>query len=275
MAYRLLHTFGGKGNGPGQWASTLRGLAIDTRGRLLAAGGSHVQTSQAESGAPVSRWSTETPVLCVASDAKGRIVTGHAGRVDFHDPAGRRLDSWQDPDRLGQVTAIAVHRDSVFFADSAARLIRRYSTGGKWLNDIGGENPTRGFLIPNGVLSCAVDTHGVLHAANPGKHRVERYSPEGVLLSKVGRFDQLDPAGFPGCCNPTTFALDNAGNLFLTEKAPPRAKVLDPNGKLLSVIATSQLDPLAKNCPIAVDSRGRVFLADPVRLLIHIFEAAL
>jgi len=275
MTYRLIHTFGGKGTGPGQWISTLCSLSFDARGRLLAAGGSHIQTFHPESGAPIPRWSTETPVLSVACDSKGRIVTGHQGRVDFHHPAGKLLDSWRDPERLGQITAIAFHRDSIYFADSQSRLIRRYSAGGKWLNDIGGGNPTNGFLIPNGVLTCAVDANGVLHAANPGKHRVERYSPEGALLSKVGRFDQLDPAGFPGCCNPATFALDSAGNLFLTEKAPPRAKVLDPNGKLLSVIATSLLDPLAKNCPITVNSRGRVFLADPVRLLIHIFEAVL
>jgi sugar lactone lactonase YvrE len=117
MTYRLLHTFGGKGNGPGQWASTLCGLAVDARGRLLAAGGSHIQTFNPESGAPISRWSTETPVLSVACDSKGRIVTGHSGSVDFHDPAGKRLDSWHDAARLGQITAIAFHRDSVYFAD--------------------------------------------------------------------------------------------------------------------------------------------------------------
>ena len=28
-------------------------------------------------------------------------------------------------------------------------------------------------------MDFAVDAHGVIHAANPGKHRVERYSPDG------------------------------------------------------------------------------------------------
>lgn len=274
MPYRLAKTLGGKGSGPGQFPSAITGLALDSRGRLLVSGGPHVQAFQAETGAPLARWSTRTPALSIAVDSKQRIFTGHEGAVEIHDPSGALITAWESADRLAQVTSIAFARDAVYLADSANRLIRRYSTSGQWLNDIGGDNPTHGFLIPNGVLTCAVDSAGVLHATNPGKHRIERYSPDGKLLSKVGKFDQLDPAGFPGCCNPTSLALDSQGNLFLTEKAPPRAKVLHPDGRILAVIATTALDPLAKNCPILADSRGRVFLADTVRLLIHVFEPA-
>jgi hypothetical protein len=273
MTFRLLKTIGGKGTGPGLFSAAPTGLALDPRGRLLASGGSSVQSFD-PGFAPASRWSTASPALCLAFGPAGRVFTGHQGGVDIHDPAGRLLDSWRDSARLARVTAISFSRDSAFFADAETRLVRRFSLSGMFLNDIGGDNPTRGFQIPNGVLACAVDAQGVLHAASPAKHRVERYSPDGKLLSKVGRFDQLDPAGFPGCCNPCTFALDSRGNLYVTEKAPPRVKVLDPDGRLLSVIATTLLDPMARNCPIAVDARGRVFVADPVRFLVHIFEVA-
>lgn len=273
MTFRLLKSFGGQGTGPGLFSAAPTSLAFDSRGRLLISSGSSVQTF-APDFAPLSRWSTTSPAHSLAVATDGRVFTGHEGSVAIHEPAGRLLQTWSDPPRLARVTSIALSRDSAYLADAQARLIRRFSLAGKFLNDIGGDNPTHGFLIPNGVLACAADAQGVLHAANPAKHRIERYSPDGKLLSKTGRFDQLDPAGFPGCCNPCTFALDASGNLYLTEKAPPRAKTLSPEGRLRSVIATSLLDPLARNCPIAVDSRGRVFLADPVRFLIHAFEVA-
>lgn len=272
MPYRLLRTFGGKGTGPGEFSSAITGMALDTRGRLLVTSGPHVQAFDAGSGSPLARWSTRNPALCIALDAKQRVYTGHEGSVEIHDPSGALVRTWESVERLAQVTSIAFAKDSVYIADSRNRLIRRYSLSGEWLSDIGGDNPTRGFVIPNGVLTCAVDSAGVLHAANPGKHRIERYSPEGKVLSKVGKFNQLDPAGFPGCCNPTYLALDAEGNLYVTEKAPPRAKVLSPEGRLLSLLDASTIDPLAKNCPILAGARGRVFLADPVRLLIHLFE---
>jgi sugar lactone lactonase YvrE len=272
MVYRLSKTFGGKGTKPGEFDRPITGMAVDPRGRLLAASGKTVQVFDL-GGTPLARWPVSAEALCVAAGPKRTVMAGHDGALSIHDESGRPLTTWRDPDHIGQITAITPAPGCVYLADARARLIRRFSSEGKWLNDIGGDNPTRGFHIPNGVLSCAVDAQGVLHAANPGKHRVERYSAEGKLLSKVGRFDQLDPAGFPGCCNPCTLALDRTGNLFVTEKAPPRVKVLDPSGRLLAVIATTAIDPMARNCPIAVDARGVVFAGDPVRLAIHRFEA--
>jgi sugar lactone lactonase YvrE len=130
----------------------------------------------------------------------------------------------------------------------------------------------KGFLIPNGVLDFGVDAKGILHAANPGKHRVERYTPEGKLLGHFGRFDGRDPAGFTGCCNPTNVAVTDGAHVWVTEKAGPRAKVYDAGGKLLEVIAADVFDPNCKNMSIAAGSRGRVYVADTVKLRIFVFE---
>ena len=100
-----------------------------------------------------------------------------------------------------------------------------------------------------------MDVKGILHAANPGKHRVERYAPEGELLGQFGRFDGRDPAGFSGCCNPTNVAVTDGGRIWVTEKAGPRAMVYDSSGKLLEVIATRIFDPNCKNMAIAACSK--------------------
>ena len=132
--------------------------------------------------------------------------------------------------------------------------IRRYEAAGKFLNNIGKDNRMKGFLIPNGVVDFGIDADGIIHAANPGKHRVERYTPEGELLGHIGRFDGLDPAGFSGCCNPTNVTVADGDRIYVTEKAEPRAKVYDFQGKLLAVIATDVFDPNCKNMDIAVDA---------------------
>ena len=101
-------------------------------------------------------------------------------------------------------------------------------------------------------------------------HRVERYTVDGELLGPFGRFDDHDPAGFPGCCNPTNLALDRAGHVIVSEKAGPRAKLYSSDGQLITVVADDVFDPLAKNMDVAVDSRGRIYVADTATLEIHV-----
>jgi sugar lactone lactonase YvrE len=165
----------------------------------------------------------------------------------------------------------------VLAADSHGRAIRRYDATGRFLNDIGRNNRTGGFAIPNGVLDFSVDAGGTIHAANPGKHRIERYTPDGTLLGHIGRFGGLDPAGFSGCCNPTNVCVGNppsieSQRIYVTEKAGPRVKVHDFDGTLLSVIATDGFDANCKNMDLAVDTRGAVYVVDTVRLEIRVFE---
>jgi sugar lactone lactonase YvrE len=140
-------------------------------------------------------------------------------------------------------------------------------------NNIGKENRMKGFNIPNGIVDFSVDIEGIIHACNPGKHRVERYDPSGELLNHIGRFDGIDPQGFPGCCNPTNVTVTSQGHVYVTEKAGPRAKVYDSAGRLITVIADKVFDPNCKNMDLAVDSKGGVYVADTIRLQILVFEA--
>ena len=111
----------------------------------------------------------------------------HVAAVDAVDVLGESRA--QPPDRLGLVTAIAVIEDGVLLADANARWIRRYDREGKFLNNIGEQHRKGGFHIPNGVVDFDVDDRGIVHVANPGMHRVERYSADGTLLGRFGRFD--------------------------------------------------------------------------------------
>ena len=139
------------------------------------------------------------------------------------------------------------------------------------MNDIGDRQRKGGFDIPNGVLDFAVSATGVIDVANPGKHRVERYTAQGALVSQFGRFDGRDPAGFGGCCNPTNLAVDAHGRVIVSEKAGPRVKLYDPAGGLVAVVSDSEFDANCKNMDVAVDAQGRIYVADTVRLEICVF----
>jgi sugar lactone lactonase YvrE len=271
MRYLQVQVIGGKGSAKDQFRESLRSLCVDGQGRLYAAGDSEIKVFDG-GGKLQNRWSTAGPVSAVALSGGGAVFAGQAGLIEIFDGAGKRQGAWRNPEQLADVTAIGFSGGDVLAADARSRSIRRLDGRGALTATIGKDNRTNGFLIPNGVLDFCVDARGIIHAANPGKHRVERYTREGQLLGHIGRFDGVDPSGFPGCCNPTNVALDPAGRIYVTEKAGPRAKVLAPDGALLAVIAAGEFDPNCKNMDIAVDRRGRVYVAETVKLHILVFE---
>ncbi len=273
MEYRQTRTLGGRGSEPHQFGDALRGLALDDAGNLYAAGDSEIKVFDPDGGM-LRRWPTGRPAWAVAVDGEGGVWVGEEGQVEVFSAAGELADTWGD-ERLGLVTAVGFGGGDVFLADASARWIHRYDRRGTLLNHIGDHHRKGGFHIPNGTVDFAVDGAGVLHVANPGMHRVERYTPLGELLGYFGRFDGVDPQGFPGCCNPTNVTVATDGRVIVSEKAGPRAKVYDGEGNLLSVVAEGDaFDPGSKNMDLAIDSAGRIYVADTGRLRISVFVPA-
>jgi sugar lactone lactonase YvrE len=273
LAYRPSHRIGGKGPADHQFRKSLHGIALDDDGRIHAVGDSVVKVFTPR-GELIRQWPISQPAYSVAVDGGGRVWVGQWRQIEVYDADGSLVDTWEDPERLGLVSDVAVGTGGVFLADASGRCIRRFDTEGRFLNNIGDRHRKGGFDIPNGVVDFALDGQGIVHVANPGMHRVERYTAEGELLGRFGRFDGRDPAGFPGCCNPTNVALDRAGRVIVSEKAGPRVKVYDTSGELLTVVATDAFDPGAKNMDLAVDSEGRIHVVDTVTLEIHVFAPA-
>lgn len=270
LEFRPAHRIGGKGSAPHQFHEALRGIAVD-HGRVFAVGDSTVKVFD-RGGELLAAWTTGRPGYSIAVDGDGRVWVGQSRQVEIYDARGERIDTWHDPDRLGLVTAIGHGGGDVFLADADARCIRRYDGKGAFLNNIGDRHRRGGFLIPNGVVDFTIDDDGIIHVANPGMHRVERYTADGELLGRFGRFDGRDPGGFPGCCNPTNLTLDGAGRVIVTEKAGPRAKVYSPEGRLITVVADDVFDPGVKNMDVAVDTDGRIYVVDTVKLEICVFS---
>ena len=171
MEYRPIRIIGGKGSAPGQFANSLRGLAVDAHGQLYAAGDSEIKVFDA-AGRLKRRWSTARPALAVAVARDGAVYAGEERQIEIFDGTGKLVNTWRDESLLGRVTAIGFVKDGVLAGDAADRAIRHFDRSGKFVNTIGKDNPVHGLLITHGVVELAVDAHGVIHAANPCKHRV-------------------------------------------------------------------------------------------------------
>ena len=273
MQYRQLRIISGKGNGPAEFHTALSGIAIDKQDCLYAAGDSEVKVFAAE-GAILRRWPTNFPPHSVAVASDGNVWVGEAGQVEIYDGTGNFLRTWKDGKHFELVTSIGFLKDSVLIGDASTRCIHRFDREGKFLNSIGNDNPTSGLRIPNGVVDFGIDSQGVIHVANPGKHRVERYSAEGRLLGHMGKFTGPDPSGFSGCCNPTNVAVAGPDLLCVTEKAGPRAKIYSYAGKLIAMIESPGFDPATKNMDVVVDGRGHIFISDPAKMAVFEFEPA-
>ncbi len=251
----------------------LRGLWIDANDRLYAAGDRRVLVLSL-AGELVRAIATNKPAYCVAIAPDGALYVGEEGAVQIFTADGQPRMTWTDAEHLGLVTSIGFAGDEVVCGDVRGRCLRRFDATGKYLGDIGRDARIRGFMLPNGYLDFAVDPNGVLVAANPGQHRVQRFSRAGEKLGQFGRFDGTDPAGFSGCCNPTNLALLPRGDIVVTVKAPPGVKVYNAAGELLAALGAEDFDPDSKNMDIAVDRQGRIYIADSVRLQVGIYERA-
>lgn len=272
MNYRHLRSISGRGLSADSFSSELRGLHIDKSDRLWAVGDQSVKLFDVQ-GKVVRQWKMESEPTCITTDAQGVVYVGYVGGFARYDDTGKLLSTFRDKERSGRVTCIGFTGRDILIADATHRCIHRYDQDGHFLNDIGEQNNTHGFLIPNGHIDFAVDAEGVIHVANPGKFRIERYTPAGQVLGHFGRFGTKKPEDFPGCCNPTNMTRMSDGRIVVTEKAPPRMKVFDAQGKMLAVVTPEVFDPNCRNMDVAVDSRGQIYVADTVRLRILIFTS--
>ena len=184
---------------------TLRGIAIDHEGTgstpwaIRRSRSSRGRATCCGSGRPAS------PAECVAvgrgRPGLGRSVAARSRsstrRVSWPTPgaiprparpgdgdrtlAGRRTCSSPTPPPAGFVATTGRGRSSTTSATSTARVVSTF--------------PTAWSISP-------IDGEGILHVANPGMHRVERYKADGELLGHFGRFDGRDPAGLSGLLQP-------------------------------------------------------------------------
>lgn len=264
---------------------TARGLAFGPDGTLWVAGDrmlSHLSVD----GRLLKPIRLKGEPYCLAVARDGTQYVGMRDHVEVYSATGALRARWHRPAAQSHLTSIALSPDTVWVADAGARVVWRYSRSGKLLGQIGKRDDSRGvpgLLVPSPHLDVAVPTSddpSLVWVSNPGRHRLEAYTPSGTLKRTWGKYAET-MEGFTGCCNPTDFALLPDGRFVTSEKGVPRVKIYRSDGTLEALVAPpevfSQKAPghacTSVGLDLAVDRRGRIWVLDPMARAVRVFAS--
>ena len=245
--------------------SNLTALAVGRDDRLAVGSNSGVEVLKSN-GERLSVFGVDEPVHCLAVAPDGDLLVGLKDHIEIYAANGVRKAVWKCPEPKAELTSLSMSSNAVYAADHVNRVVWRFSWSGDVLGQIRGRDATSaksGFVVPSAFFDVAVAADQSVWVANPGMHRLEHFTPEGMFLSCWGS-ESLQPDGFCGCCNPSNIALTPGGNFVTSEKHIVRVKLYDHDGLFTGII--SGQEDWAKDAvglDLAVDSRGRIYVLDP------------
>ncbi|MCU0723767.1 MAG: hypothetical protein MUC63_09175 [Planctomycetes bacterium] len=176
-----------------------RGIAIAPGGRLAVTGDESVARFGAD-GKREPGFGLPSPAFCVAVAPDGEILLGTRDHVEAWGEDGARRAEWAGMGEEARLTSVAAGPDQVLAADAGNRLVWRFDRSGVLLGLVG-EDPrpdgSKGFVVPSPCFDAAIGPDGSAWIADPGRQRLERYSPEGAWESSWGR-PSMEIDGFCG-----------------------------------------------------------------------------
>lgn len=262
-------------------------LALDSAGTIYVTGDKAVRVFS-----PAGAMLREVPLggepRPVTIDEKGQMYVGLRDHVEVYDAKGERMARWKSLGERALLTGLAVKDDDVFLADAGNRIVLHYDSKGTLINKIGEKDQQRnipGFFIPTPYFDLTVAPDGLLRVVNPGNHKIEAYTYEGDMEFTWGKFSATIE-GFCGCCNPVNIAILPDESFVTMEKGLIRAKVYDPDGEFVGVVAGPDelgVEGPVKICQfpeqcqsggfdVAVDAKGRIFVLDTIKNVVRVFS---
>lgn len=168
------------------------------------------------------------------------------------------LEEWPPLPEKCDITSIAVGMDHIFVGDAGRGCVVALTSDGaiarEWgkrqlPQDAAATGTFAGFVFyAVRRLTVAVSPQtGILHANNPGKHRVEAWTQDGHWEAPLGWGEASTAAhGFCGCCNPIDLAILPNGDFVTAEKGMTRVKVFSSRGVYRGMVADVASFSLAK-----------------------------
>ncbi len=212
---------------------------------------------------------------CITVAESGDIYLGMADHVEVYNLEATKLQSWKSMGESAIFTSIAVNEESVFIADAGNKIVYHFNHNGELQNKIGArdtENGKLGFILPSAYFDLFIGRHNELWVTNPGIHQLESYRPNGELITSWKRTSMLLD-GFSGCCNPSHIAILSDGSFVTSEKGIERVKIHEPTGDFKTLVASpEQFIAGTTDLDLAVDSKDRIYISDPKKGLVRIFE---
>jgi len=248
-------------------------VAIGPDDRIYVSGSDSVLVFNND-GTARSSFKSNAQIHCLASGDSHDLYLGMDDHVEVYDTKGLKKESWQSLGERAIITSIAIAKTGVFVADAGNKIVWEFDKSGSRLNRIGDKDEARdipGFIIPSPYFDVAIDPDGFLWVANTGRHSLENYSADGNFRSSWGK-SGMEIQGFSGCCNPSHFVILEDGSFVTSEKGLPRVKVYNRIGDLISVVVpTERFIEGTVGLDLAVDSKQKIYVLDPLQKLVRIF----
>jgi hypothetical protein len=251
-----------------------KGVAVDAEDRLYVAGEGSVSIYNRDLVFTTSVV-TGKDARCIAVSQDGRIYLGVEGHVEIWTKEGKQIGTLDTVRGSSVITSIALSGTSIYVADAGNKLVYRYDRHGRFMNEIGRKDPSkgiRGFIIPSHYFDLLIGRQGELWVVNPGRHSLEAYDDAGNMKSTWER-TSMTLEGFCGCCNPSNIAMLTDGSFVTAEKGIERVKVHSPSGDFKCVVAPpGMFEEGTKGIDLAVDSNDRIYVLDPVKKVVRVFR---
>lgn len=214
-------------------ARQARAVAIGKDGLIAVAADRRILFLNA-AGVLARELETERPARALCHDGAGRLWLTLGDDVAWVNDEGAVVKFAAGPGRESALTGIAVADDGrIFVADSALGVVWRLDAHGAVLGRI--KPGEKGFAVSRAFFPIAWQG-GHLLVAEPGRHRIHRYSAQGERLASWGQRAR-DEAGFAGCCNPAGIATLADGSVLTVERGQGRVRRFDASGKMLAELA--------------------------------------
>jgi sugar lactone lactonase YvrE len=198
----------------------------------------------------------------LAADKYPHVNTALAYRVDPQWPQKPESFQW------GAMSGLAVDaNDHVYCFTRGDHPVQVYDASGKFLRAWGADTIKSSHHLK-------IDREGNVWIADIGQHVVQKYTPEGKLLLTLGTPDH------PGCDQthmnqPTDMAITPSGDVFVSDGyGNARIVHFDRSGKYVKEWGQLGSKPGQFSIPhaIAVDSRGRLYVADRNNARVQVFD---
>lgn len=256
-------------------AKELHGIAIDAKDQVYVSTDEAILVLNAQ-GEKINSLKVRGEARCLTIAENGNVLVGMRSRVDIRKPDGSLRNSFLIPGEKAFITSLAIDGDNIYVADAGQKIVHHYNIDGKKIKEIGGRNNEagiKGFVIPSPFFDLLMGRQGELWVVNPGRHAFEAYNRNGDQISSWER-TSMSVEGFSGCCNPSNIAMLSDGSFVTVEKGLERVKIHLPSGDVKSVVAAPELFEAGTiGIDLAVDSEDRIYVLDPVKSMIRIFEA--
>ena len=185
-------------------------------------------------------------------------------------------DPGSGPGQLQQPRNVAVAPDGrIYVADTGNHRIVVFDAAGAYLSEWGGFGEAQGQF--NEPWSIAIAADGTVYVADTWNHRIQAFDPEGASLNTWGVFVSTEgELGQPGVFwGPRAIAIDNEGNLLVTDTGNKRVQVFDANGGFITQFGGGGVEAglLEEPVGIAVGPDGSVYVADTWNQRIQQFDS--